>query len=193
HQDRAGNGSKRTAVLICADQIKPKSIDWGWKNRFAFGKMNMLAGDPGQGKSTLIVDVVALHSVGGDFPMGEGKAILCDTVFLTAEDGLADTLVPRLMAADADLKRIHFLTGTKIEGAKDSEAMFDIQRDVAALRDVFEANRDIRILVIDPVTAYLGAGTKAKENTEVRRVLTPLIKLIEAFGVMLIANNHLNK
>src|SRR5262245_7943079 len=71
--------------------------------------------------------------------------------------------------------------------------MFDIQRDVAVLRDVFMANREIRILVIDPVTAYLGAGTKAKENTEVRRVLTPLIKLIEEFGVMLIANNHLNK
>jgi hypothetical protein len=71
--------------------------------------------------------------------------------------------------------------------------MFDIERDVATLRDVFAANREIKILVIDPVTAYLGAGTKAKENTEVRRVLTPLVKLAEEFGVMLIANNHLNK
>jgi AAA domain len=155
--------------------------------------MNMLAGDPGLGKSTIIVDLVALHSIGGDFPMGEGAAIVCDTVYLTAEDGLADTLVPRLIAADANLKRIHFLTGTRIEGTADSDAMFDIQRDVAALRDVFTANSEIRILVIDPVTAYLGAGAKAKENTEVRRVLTPLVKLAEEFGVMVIANNHLNK
>src|SRR5262245_26500520 len=98
------------------------------------------------------------------------------------------------MAADADLTKVHFLTGTKSTTATDADnAMFDIARDIPVLRRVFVDNPNIKILIIDPLTAYLGAGTKAKENTEVRRVLSPLVKLAEEFGVLLLANNHLNK
>jgi hypothetical protein len=186
---------KRKAILIRASTLKPEAIRWAWRNRLAFGKMAMFAGDPGLGKSTVLIDIVALHTKGGPFPCGEGSAEPCETVYLTAEDGLRDTLIPRLIAADADLDKVHFLTGTRVEGASsdDTDAMFDIAKDVSVLREVFEANPDIRILVIDPITAYLGAGTKAKENTEVRRVLTPLIKLIDQFGILLLSNNHLNK
>lgn len=183
--------AKRTAVLVRADKLKPESIDWAWKNRLAFGKLAVLAGDPGLGKSTMLVEIAALHSVGGNFPCGEGRAQQCETLFLTAEDGLRDTLVPRLMAAGADRSKIHFLTGTKIEGT-DDESLFDLSRDIAALRAVLKENPNIRILIIDPLTAYLGA-TKAKENSEVRRVLAPLVKLIEETNVLAIANNHLNK
>ena len=196
----AGNGSgtqvpsERTAILVRADSLTPESISWAWKNRFAFGKMAMLAGDPGLGKTTVLIEIVASHSRGGEFPCNEGKAFVCETVYLTAEDGLRDTLVPRLIAADADRTKVHFLTGTKIEGAgADEMTMFDIAQDVAVLRKVFVDNPNIKILVIDPITAYLGAGAKAKENTDVRRVLTPLVKLIEEFGVLLLVNNHLNK
>jgi hypothetical protein len=189
------SSSERVAVLVRADSLKPESINWAWPNRFAFGKMAMIAGDPGLGKSTILIEIAALHSNGGEFPCGEGKAILCETLYLTAEDGLRDTLIPRLMAAEADLTKIHFLTGTKVEGAStdDAAAMFDITKDVDTLRRVFQDNPDIKILIIDPLTAYLGVGTKAKENTDVRRVLTPLVKLVEEFGVLLLANNHLNK
>jgi hypothetical protein len=187
--------SERVAVLVRADGLKPESINWAWPNRFAFGKMAMIAGDPGLGKSTILIEIAARHSKGDEFPCGEGKAILCETLYLTAEDGLRDTLIPRLMAAEADLTKIHFLTGTKVEGASadDAAAMFDITKDVPTLRQVFQDNADIKILIIDPLTAYLGVGTKAKENTDVRRVLTPLVKLAEEFGVLLLANNHLNK
>jgi RecA-family ATPase len=182
------------AILVRADSLKPESISWAWPNRFAFGKMAMIAGDPGLGKSTILIEIAALHSRGAEFPCGEGKAVPCETLYLTAEDGLRDTLVPRLIAADADLAKIHFLTGTRIEGAAtDDVAMFDITSDIALLRKAFNDNPSIKILIIDPLTAYLGAGTKAKENTDVRRVLTPLVKLVEEFGVLLLANNHLNK
>lgn len=185
----------RSAILVRADSIKPESINWAWRNRYAFGKMAVIAGDPGLGKSTILIDLVALHTNGGAFPCGEGAAKSCEVLFLTAEDGLSDTLVPRLMAAQADLTKIHFLTGTRTEGASndDADAMFDIAKDVPVLREVFAENPAIKILVIDPLTAYLGAGTRAKENTEVRRVLTPLVKLIDEFGILLLANNHLNK
>jgi AAA domain len=112
---------------------------------------------------------------------------------LTAEDGLRDTLVPRLMAAEANMSKIHFITGTRMDGADGDQAMFDVANDVAVLRKYLTANPAIKVLIIDPLTAYLGAGTKAKENTDVRRVLTPLIKMAEEFGLLLLANNHLNK
>ena len=181
----------RKAVLVKADTLKPESINWAWKNRFAFGKLAVIAGDPGLGKSTILIEIAALHSIGGEFPCGEGHAQQCETLILTAEDGLRDTCIPRLMAAGADLSKIHFLTGTKTEG-EDGEAMFDLAKDIAALRAVFKAHPAIRVLIIDPLTAYLGE-TKAKENAAVRRVLMPLAKLIEDFNICVLANNHLNK
>src|SRR5262249_42321692 len=67
----------RTAVLVRADEMKPESINWAWKNRFAFGKLAVLAGDPGLGKSTILIEIAALHSIGGEFPCGEGRAQQC--------------------------------------------------------------------------------------------------------------------
>src|SRR5262249_28459977 len=111
----------------------------------------------------------------------------------TAEDGLRDTVVPRLIAAGADRKKVHILTGTKVEGApEDEEELFDLTRDVTVLRDVLKDNRNIKIIVIDPLTAYLGE-TQAQKNSQVRKVLTPLVKLVEEFGVLVIGVTHLNK
>jgi AAA domain-containing protein/bifunctional DNA primase/polymerase-like protein len=183
--------ASRTAVLAKADQLKPETINWAWKNRFAFGKLAVIAGDPGLGKSTVLIEIAALHSVGGEFPCGEGRAQQCESVILTAEDGLRDTLVPRLIAAGADLSKIHFLTGVKTEGS-DDETLFDLSRDIEVLRKLLLERPNIKLLIIDPLTAYLGA-TRAKENSEVRRVLAPLVRLIEETGVACIANNHLNK
>jgi putative DNA primase/helicase len=192
-QTKAQTTATRAVLLTRADKVEPESINWAWKNRFAFGKLALIAGDPGLGKSTILIDIVATHSTGAAFPCGEGRAQQCESIFLTAEDGLCDTLVPRLIAAEADLSKIHFLTGTKTEGAGDDDvAMFDLTKDIAVLRKAFEANPKIRIFVIDPITAYLGA-TEAKSNAEVRKALTPLISLIEDTGVLVLANNHLNK
>jgi AAA domain len=155
----------------------------------------IIAGDPGLGKSTVLIEIAALHSKGSEFPCGEGKAVQCESAILTAEDGLRDTLMPRLIAAEADTSKIHFLTGTKADDdvASNETAMFDISRDVPALRKFLKANQAVKVLIVDPLTAYLGSGTKAKENADVRRVLTPLVKLAEDFGLLLLANNHLNK
>jgi putative DNA primase/helicase len=189
--EATSEAATRTAVLVRADKMKSESINWAWKNRFAFGKLAVLAGDPGLGKSTILIELAALHSIGGEFPCGEGHAQQCESLILTAEDGLRDTLIPRLMAAGADLEKIHFLTGTKGKGA-DDVSLFDLGRDIAALRKALKEHPNIRILIIDPLTAYLGP-IKAKENSEVRRVLAPLVKLIEETGVLAIGNNHLNK
>jgi hypothetical protein len=174
-----------------ADQLEPESINWAWKNRFAFGKLAIIAGDPGLGKSTVLLEIAALHSNGSQFPVGEGLAQRCESAILTAEDGLRDTVVPRLMAAGADRSKIYLLTGTKVEG-QDDEAMFDLSTDIVALRQFFQGHPNVKILIIDPLTAYLGPA-RAKENAEIRKVLAPLVKLIEDFGILVIGNTHLNK
>src|SRR5262245_35505466 len=73
--ERKANGqaapdANRTVVTVTADTLTPESISWAWKNRFAFGKLAVIAGDPGLGKSTMLIEVAALHSVGGEFPCG---------------------------------------------------------------------------------------------------------------------------
>jgi len=189
--DRRQADGENTATLRRANTIKPESIDWAWPNRFAFGKLALLAGDPGLGKSSLLFEIAALHSIGGAFPCGEGNARRCEAIVLTAEDGLADTVVPRLMAAGADLSKVHILTGTKMANSE-VENHFDLTRDVAALRRALADHPNVKVLIIDPLTAYLGA-TNAKENAEIRNALAPLVKLIEEAGVLCIGNTHLNK
>jgi putative DNA primase/helicase len=184
---------KRIAVLRTASDIEPEPISWAWKDRFPFGKLALLAGDPGLGKSQVAIDLVARCTRSDPFPCGEGYAPRCEALILTAEDGLKDTVVPRLIAANADRSKVHILIGTKIEGiAAGEENLFDLTRDVTVLRDVLKANRKLRIIVIDPLTAYLGE-TQAHKNTQVRKVLTPLIKLVEDYGVLVIGVTHLNK
>jgi putative DNA primase/helicase len=184
---------KRVAVLRRASNIEPEPIDWVWKDRFAFGKLVLIAGDPGLGKSQVAIDIIARCTLGNAFPCGEGYAPECDALILTAEDALKDTVIPRLIASGADRLKVHILTGTKIVGAAAGEEdLFDLTRDVAVLRDVLKTKRKIRIIIIDPLTAYLGE-TQAQKNVQVRKVLTPLIKLVEDCGVLVIGVTHLNK
>jgi len=123
-----GQRRKRIAVLVRADAIKPTAIKWSWKGRFAFGKLALIAGDPGLGKSQIALDVAARHTRCEGWPVDGGRAEQCDCVVLTAEDGLADTVVPRLLAAGADLSKVHFLTGTRNETGQ--EECFDLSKDV---------------------------------------------------------------
>ena len=99
--------------------------------------------------------------------------------------------MPRLMAAGADLSKVHILTGTKMANSE-VENHFDLTRDVAALRRALADHPNVKVLIIDPLTAYLGA-TNAKENAEIRNALAPLVKLIEEAGVLCIGNTHLNR
>jgi putative DNA primase/helicase len=120
--DRAQNSprqkqGKRVAALLRASDIPPEPIDWAWKDRFAFGKLALIAGDPGLGKSQAAIDIIARCTTGGEFPCGEGYASLCEALILTAEDGLRDTVIPRLIAAGADRSNIQILAGTRMEGA----------------------------------------------------------------------------
>lgn len=92
--------------VVCAAAVEPEEVDWVWRRRLARGKMTLIGGDPGTGKSQISTDIAARITMGSEWPDG-GDVPLGSTVILSAEDAMADTIVPRLMAAGADRSRVH--------------------------------------------------------------------------------------
>src|SRR6516225_9389976 len=97
-------------ITQCAADVTPQPVEWLWPGRVALGKLTLIAGEAGLGKSQLSVAMVAAVTTGGPWPCGEGQAPLGSAIVLSAEDGAADTIVPRLLAAGADLTRVHLVS-----------------------------------------------------------------------------------
>jgi RecA-family ATPase len=181
------------AVLRCFRDIEPEPLRWLWPGRIPLGKLTLLIGDPGLGKSLVTVDMAARLSRGTAF--ADGAA--CDrgsTIFLSAEDEAADTIRPRLDAAGADLSRVHVLDAVRVTLADGvlSEKCFSLETDIAALESALLQNPDVRLIVIDPLSAYLG-GTDSHSNAEIRGLLSPLGAMAARRGVAVSAITHLRK
>jgi putative DNA primase/helicase len=101
---------KRTLIMQCAADITVKPPEWLWPGRVAIGKLTLIAGEAGLGKSQVSIAMAGAVTTGGPWPCGEDRSPLGDVIFLCAEDGAADTIVPRLMAIGANLRRVHIIT-----------------------------------------------------------------------------------
>jgi len=191
-QARAGGG--RLAIRCIAD-IAREELKWLWHNRIPLGKVSMLLGDPGLGKSLITLAITSTVSRGAGWPIpGEGRAPHGDTILISAEDDPADTIRPRLEAAGADLMRCHFLDGVGSKATDDAAPILRPWRlrDVGLLNKALEETPNCRLVVIDPISAYL-AGTDTHKNADVREVLAPLSTLAAKYGVAVIVVSHLNK
>lgn len=182
-------------VLVRVADMEPELIRWLWPGRIALGKLTLLAGDPGLGKSFVTLDLAARASTGSAWP---DMPLLKDTptgvVLLSAEDDLADTIRPRLDAAGADVARIVALQAVRrlrVDG-KTEEAYFDLTQDMTALEAAIQRTSGCRMVVIDPLTAYLGKIDSHK-NSEVRAILARLFELAARHKVAVLAVTHLNK
>jgi putative DNA primase/helicase len=176
---------------ISADQVKIEAIDWLWPGRFALGKLGLLGGMPERGKGLIISDVFArITRTGGKWPCDEGAVPHGDVILLQQEDDLSDTVVPRLRAAGADLARVHILQ--MIKRADGSKRMFSISGDLPMLFKKIDALTDPQILVIDPLTAYIGK-LNAWSGNEVRSALMPLVDLLKHFHIAGLGIMHFNK
>jgi hypothetical protein len=177
-----------------ATEVEPERINWLWPDRIASGKINFVAGYPDQGKSQITCDMAARVSNGADWPNGEGQAALGTVLMLSAEDGAADTIVPRLKAAGADLDKIKIVAPTVMTDAK-GRRMFNLAEDLGRLTRLVRACDDVRLVVIDPISAYMGGKGTADtyKNTEVRAVLAPLAEWAELHDVAVIFVSHFNK
>src|SRR5262249_32141174 len=144
---KVGNGSNPTLVSQCAANITPEPVEWLWPGRVAIGKQTLIAGEPGLGKSQIAIAMAAAVTTGGDWPCGEGRAPLANVFILRAEDGLADTVVPRLMAAGADLERVRLIAAVVDPNGRRS---LNLQGDLALLEEEIARVGDVRLVAACP-------------------------------------------
>lgn len=177
------------AVLTHLADVTPQTVRWLWAGWIALGKIAIIDGDPGLGKSMLTLDIAARVSRGATMPGDSPGALTGEpsgVVLLTAEDDPADTLRPRLDAAGADVSRIVALSGVTTEDGERMARLSDVDAIESAVRSV-----NARLVIIDPVMAYLGGD--AHRDNEVRQSLGPIAKLAGKLGAAVLVVRHLNK
>lgn len=184
------NAKSGQAILTRVSDVESKHITWLWLGRFALGKLGILAGHLGLGKSQFTAMLAATVSIGGLWPNGEGNAPLGQVVMLSCEDDIADTIRPRLEAAGADLTKIHVLEA--IVEKQGGRRVFSLKKDIEHMRQVLDLLEDVALVVIDPVTAYLD-GSDSHNTAEVRAALAPLQDLAMERNFALVVVSHLNK
>jgi putative DNA primase/helicase len=177
----------KSIELISAATIEPVPIKWLWHGWLARGRMNVLAGPPGGGKTTLAGEMAAIVSTGGLWPDGS-RAKQGNVVIWTGEDDPEDTLVPRLIASGADLRCVHFVGNIHDEGASRS---FDPAKDMAELSNAIERIGDVRLVIIDPIAMV--ATKDSHRNAETRRDLQPVADLCRTTGAAVLGIHHLSK
>jgi putative DNA primase/helicase len=181
---------------VRASDVIMRAITWLWPNRFALGKIGIIAGLPDEGKGQVLCYIAAQTTRGGLWPNGEGRCPQGSILILSAEENPEDSLVPRLEAAGADCSRIHLLKMVREHDKKGREhkRMFNISTDLEHLRQKLFEVGDVKVVMIDPMSAYLGVGkVDSFRDTDVRAVLSPLKELAEEMKVAVIAVMHFNK
>lgn len=173
--------------LVRGDTIRPQSISWLWDGWLARGKLHVLAGAPGTGKSTIAFALAATITAGRKWPDGS-KAPRGNVLIWSGEDDPADTIIPRLLAAGADPHRVYIVSGTEHRG---EHRPFDPSRDTDALRHAALQLGDVHLLIADPIVSAV-AGDSHK-NTEVRRALQPLVDLGATLDCAVLGISHFSK
>jgi putative DNA primase/helicase len=187
----AGNVEKpqlHDLVVVDAASVEPEKVDWLWPGKFALGKLSLLAGQPSTGKTTISHKIISIVTTGGKWPFSQNHAKQGRAVILTAEDDLADTVIPRLIAAGADRSRIIVIQSV----AGDQPKSFSLAHDLHQLEGFLQEYPDTRLIVFDPLSAYLGAADSHRES-DVRQVLGPVSQLASDRHVAILGIAHLNK
>lgn len=174
------------------DQVELKQVSWLWPGYLPQGMLVMLDGDPGLGKSTLLLDIASRVSRCGLMPFGK-EGVTGRVLIMSGEDPKEYVIKPRLIAAEAEQSLIHRLGLIR---SKDGETArhLSFPEDVQQLKGYLSRPRDppIRLVIVDPFMSYLGKVDSHKDQ-DVRRALTPLAELAERFGVTVVCLRHLTK
>lgn len=179
----------RIPILTRASSVETQKIEWLAYGYLAAGKLTILDGDPGLGKSTIAIDWSARITRGEAILDGGQATRPRGVVFISDEDGREDTIKPRLEAAGADLTKICFF---HFENEDGEESLPEFPRDGAALGDAAEAI-DAALIVIDPLMLYLEPQINANRDADVRRALNPIVKAAERTGAAILILRHLTK
>jgi putative DNA primase/helicase len=183
------------ALFRRVSDVQAKPIRWLWPGRIAQGKVSMIAGNPGLGKSQVTVDMAATVSTGGRWPIDRKYCEVGNVIILSAEDDPSDTIRPRLEAAGADLSRVYILDAVldrSLTGGSETPRAFNLKTDMDQLESMLKKIGGAALVIIDPITAYLGT-TDSHKNAEIRALLSPLAELAGRYGAAVVAVSHFNK
>jgi len=179
-------------VMICLADVQPEPIRWLWPGRIPLGRITLLAGVPGIGKSFLALDMASRVSTGTPWPDGE-VCPMGSVLILSAEDDPADTIRPRLDAMRADVRQMHLLPRVRrIEAGKPYEVAITLH-DVDAIEQAIANLPDCRLVIVDPIGSYLGSRTDGNAENQVRAVLQPLAHLARQHGPAVVIVAHRRK
>ena len=178
-------------VTVCAADIKPEHVEWLVDQSFPLGMLAVIGGQPGLGKSQISINLAAGVTTGKGLPGTGGFNNLGSVIILANEDDAARTIRPRLDAAGADISKVHIVEGVAREGA--DVDMFQLDLDIADLRERALQIGDVKLIIIDPPSAYLGTKVDSYKDSDVRGMLMPLGKLAQETGAMILLIVHLNK
>jgi hypothetical protein len=191
-------GETRTvfAQLTCtpASEITVRPLLWFWKDRVPLNKLTLFCGDPDVGKSLTIADLVARSTTGSPWPDGAENSMPPSSVaMLCAEDTWEDIVVPRLIAAGADLSKVLRVDPIKVAfKGKTIERTLAFDTDIDAIKLMLRARPEIRLVVFDPLASYLGATNRNIEK-EIRHILDGIKELAESMDVTIVVADHFNK
>ncbi len=177
--------------IIPLNEVEAEKIDWLWWEVIPKGKLTIICGDPNVGKSFLTMFLASYVTKGKPLPHTSNRITKKGSVLiLTAEDGVADTVRPRIDSTNGDPSKVNIIDGIK---ERDSIKLFNFRDDIEKLGIFLEKRKDIKLLIIDPITAYM-SGIDMKMDAEVRgKILAPLSALAEKHEISIILVAHLNK
>jgi hypothetical protein len=178
----------QNAIITRLSDVKPEVVSWIWRNRIPKKKITLLDGDPGLGKSLLTLDIAARITRGWAMPDG-AEGLAGGVVLVTAEDGLGDTVRPRLELMGADLSRI-----VSLQSVRDSDGNLrpPTIEDIHAIAEAVDTV-SAGLIVVDPLMAYLPGKRDSHRDQDVRRSLHILAHLAEEKEVAVLIVRHLNK
>ena len=169
-------------------KIEATETEWLWYPYIPYGKVTIIQGDPGEGKTTLALNIAAAltrgKTVTGDTvdPVSGKELFPVPVLFQTAEDGLADTVKPRLVAADADCG---YISGV-------DESHYPLTITDGRLEEALRLT-NARLVILDPLQAYLGSDVDMHRANEIRPVMSYLANMAEQFGCAIVLIGHMNK
>ena len=168
--------------MIRMSEVQSQEIEWLWYPFIPYGKLTIIQGDPGDGKTTMVLNLAAKLSKGEALDKNMKVTEPVNVIYQTAEDGLADTVKPRLELAGADCERI-----IVIDESDKSLSMVDERLEEAIVRT------GARLLILDPIQAYLGGGMDMNRANEAREMTKKLSAMAERTGCAVILVGHMNK